>query len=145
SQLALPEFNFDSNSSRGHMLADLKKGTLSVVSGEMTHTTPGAMSVKTPIAILGVRGTTFAVEVIVVGLCQCIADHTAMHMRCLPNAHSCQRVCASSLYSFVPASGTDRAACPPQEQYPEERYVVLPNADGRPGSGATTVTRGGTA
>ena len=33
SQLALPEFKFDTNNSRGSMLADLKKGTLSVVSG----------------------------------------------------------------------------------------------------------------
>src|SRR6266851_1792039 len=92
SQLALPEFKFDTNNSRGNMLADLQKGTLSVVSGDITHTTPGAMSIKTPTAILGVRGTTFAVEVVAVGLCQCINDHSAMRMRCLPNAHSCQRM-----------------------------------------------------
>jgi len=143
SQLSLPEYSFDTGAARGSMLADLKKGTLTVVSGEITHNTPGAMSVRTPTAILGVRGTTFAVEVIVVGLCQCIGDHSAMRMRCLPNAHSCQRICNSTLYSFVPASRTDIAACPPQEHYPEERYVMLPNADGRPGAGAITVSRTG--
>jgi len=143
SQLAVPEFNYDSG--KGSMLAELRKGTLTVVSGEITHTTPGAMSVKTPTALLGVRGTTFAVEVVIVGLCQCISDRSSMRMRCLPNARSCQRACGSTLYSFVPASRTDVAACPPQEQYPQERYVVLPNADGSPGAGAITVTYGGAA
>jgi len=145
SRLALPEFKFDTNNSRGNMLADLQKGTLSVVSGDITHTTPGAMSIKTPTAILGVRGTTFAVEVVAVGLCQCINDHSAMRMRCLPNAHSCQRACASTVYSFVPASRSDIAACPAQERYPQERYVVLPNADGSPGAGAITVSHGSVA
>jgi outer membrane protein OmpA-like peptidoglycan-associated protein len=144
SQLALPEFIFDARSSTGKMLAELRKGTLTVVSGDMTHTTPGSMSVRTPTAVLGVRGTTFAVEVVVVGLCQCVSDYTAPHMRCLPNAHACQMACASTVYSFVPASRSDIAACPPQERYPQERYVVLPNADGRPGFGAITVSRGDT-
>jgi outer membrane protein OmpA-like peptidoglycan-associated protein len=145
SQLALPEFTFDTGNSHGNMLAELKKGTLTVVSGDITHTTPGAMSIRTPTAMLGVRGTTFAVEVIVVGLCQCINDHSTMRMQCLPNAHYCQRACNSTVYSFVPASRSDVAACPPQERYPEERYVVLPNADGRPGAGAITVSHGATA
>jgi outer membrane protein OmpA-like peptidoglycan-associated protein len=145
SQLALPEFRFDTSNSRGNMLAELKKGTLTVVSGDITHTTPGALSIKTPTAILGVRGTTFAVEVVVVGLCQCVADYTAPHMRCAPNAYACQASCGSTHYSFVPASRTDIAACPPQERFPDERYVVLPNADGRPGSGAIIVSRGASA
>ena len=62
-QVALSQFRFDSGSSKGEMLADVKKGTLSVVSGEITHSTPGAMKIKTPTAILGVSGTTFAVKV----------------------------------------------------------------------------------
>ena len=45
------------------MLADVKKGTLNVVSGDITRSTPGAMKIKTPTAILGVSGTTFAVKV----------------------------------------------------------------------------------
>lgn len=145
SELALPEFKFDTNTSRGSMLASLRKGTLNVVSGAITHTTPGAMSIRTPTAILGVRGTTFAVEVVAIGLCQCVSDYTAPHIRCLPNAHYCQTACGSTHYSFVPASRSEIAACPPDERFPDERYVVLPNADGRPGSGAITVSYGTTA
>jgi len=62
-QLALQQFSFNVQSLVGSMLAELRKGTLSVVSGDITHHTPGAMRIKTPTAILGVRGTTFAVEV----------------------------------------------------------------------------------
>ncbi len=63
SELALPQFNFDTSTSRGSMTAELRHGTLGVISGGITHTTPGAMHIKTPISILGVRGTTFGVEV----------------------------------------------------------------------------------
>jgi hypothetical protein len=45
------------------MLADMRKGTLAVVSGDITRSTPGAMKIKTPTAVIGVRGTTFAVQV----------------------------------------------------------------------------------
>ncbi|MGH7061460.1 MAG: OmpA family protein, partial [Stellaceae bacterium] len=140
SELTLPQFNFDAGNGRGKMLAALRKGTLTVVSGDVTHTTPGALSIKTPTSILVVRGTTFAVEVVTVGLCQCVSDYSAPHMRCVPSAHYCQMICATTHYSFVPASGAELAACPPQEQFPQERYVVLPNVDGRPGSGAITVS-----
>lgn len=63
SQLALDEFQFDSSNFRGSMLADMRRGTLSVVSGDITRSSPGAMKIKTPTAVLGVRGTTFAVQV----------------------------------------------------------------------------------
>ena len=63
SQIALDEFQFNSNDFRGAMLADMRQGTLAVVSGDIARSTPGAMKVKTPTAILGVRGTTFAVQV----------------------------------------------------------------------------------
>lgn len=142
SRLALQEFRFDAGSSRGDMLADLRKGTLTAVSGDITHATPGAMRIKTPTAILGVRGTTFAVAVVVAGLCQCVADHSAPHMRCLPSAQACEAACATPQYSFVPLDRSMLANCPPQERYPEELYVVLPNADGRPGAGAISVSRG---
>ena len=62
-QLALDEFQFDPSTSHGSMLAELRKGTLTVVSGEIPHGSPGAMKIKTPKAVLGVRGTTFAVRV----------------------------------------------------------------------------------
>jgi hypothetical protein len=63
SEIALAEFQFDSNDFRGAMLADMRQGTLAVVSGDIARSTPGAMKVKTPTAILGVRGTTFAIQV----------------------------------------------------------------------------------
>lgn len=63
SRLALDQFHFDSNSFHGDMLARLQKGTLSVVSGDIARSSPGNMKIQTPTAILGVRGTTFAVEV----------------------------------------------------------------------------------
>jgi hypothetical protein len=63
SRLALDEFRFDSNDFRGSMLADMRQGTLAVVSGDITRSSPGAMKIKTPTAVLGVRGTTFAVQV----------------------------------------------------------------------------------
>jgi hypothetical protein len=63
SQIGLDEFQFDS-ASGGEMLASMPRGTLSVVSGEITRKSPGALKIKTPTAILGVRGTTFAVQVV---------------------------------------------------------------------------------
>ncbi|HEX3861143.1 MAG TPA: FecR family protein [Stellaceae bacterium] len=62
SRLVLEQFHFDSNNYRGDMLAKLQKGTLTAVSGDIAHSSPGAMKIETPTAILGVRGTTFAVE-----------------------------------------------------------------------------------
>lgn len=63
SQIALDEFRFDSNNFQGAMLADMRRGTLAVVSGDITRSTPGAMKIRTPTAVIGVRGTTFAVQV----------------------------------------------------------------------------------
>ena len=56
------EFQFDSNDFRGAMLADMRWGTLAVVSGDIARSTPGAMKIKTPAALLGVRGTEFVVR-----------------------------------------------------------------------------------
>jgi len=63
SQLALDEFQFDSNNFRGSLLADMRQGSLAVVAGDITRSSPGAMKIKTPTAVIGVRGTTFAVQV----------------------------------------------------------------------------------
>ena len=63
SEIALEQFRFDSSNFSGEMLADMRKGSLTVVSGDITRSTPGAMKIKTPTSILGVRGTTFAVKV----------------------------------------------------------------------------------
>jgi len=63
SQIAIDEFLFDSNDFRGAMLAKMRQGTLAVVSGDIARSSPGAMKITTPTAQLGVRGTTFAVQV----------------------------------------------------------------------------------
>jgi hypothetical protein len=63
SQIGLDEFRFDA-ARGGEMLASMPRGTLSVVSGEITKKSPGALKIKTPTAMLGVRGTTFAVQVV---------------------------------------------------------------------------------
>jgi hypothetical protein len=63
SQIGLDDFRFNSNNFQGAMLADIRRGTLAVVSGDIARSSPGAMKIKTPTAILGVRGTTFAVQV----------------------------------------------------------------------------------
>jgi hypothetical protein len=62
-QVALEQFAFDSSNFRGHMLADMRRGTLTVVSGDITRSSPGALKIKTPNGVLGVRGTRFAVKV----------------------------------------------------------------------------------
>ena len=64
SEVSLENYRFDSNNFNGSMLADLRKGTLSIVSGDIAKSSPQAMKIKTPGAILGVRGTHFAVFVV---------------------------------------------------------------------------------
>ncbi len=63
SEVALDEYRFDSSNFNGSMLTDMRRGTLAMVSGDIARSTPGAMKVKTPTAILGVRGTRFVVQV----------------------------------------------------------------------------------
>ncbi|HXQ66854.1 MAG TPA: FecR family protein, partial [Alphaproteobacteria bacterium] len=63
SVLALTQYNFDSSNFNGTMLTDIRKGTLAVVSGDIARSSPNAMKVRTPTAILGVRGTRFTVQV----------------------------------------------------------------------------------
>lgn len=70
-----------------------------------------------------------------VGLCQCIADHATLRRTCLTSRQECQATCSNVIYSFLPLTRDALSICPPKEL-----YVVLPNADGRPGSGAITVS-----
>jgi len=63
SEVVLEDYKFDSSNFKGAMLTDMRKGTLSMVSGDIARSSPGAMKVKTPAAILGVRGTKFVIEV----------------------------------------------------------------------------------
>jgi hypothetical protein len=63
SQIVLEDYKFNSSNFKGSMLADMNRGTVSMISGDIARSSPGAMKVKTPTAILGVRGTRFVIEV----------------------------------------------------------------------------------
>lgn len=63
STLNLDKFSFDPVTHDGNFDVSMKKGVLSVISGKLTQKTPGALKVKTPAAILAVRGTEFSVKV----------------------------------------------------------------------------------
>ena len=60
--LAIERYAFDPTTHAGAFDTRLSRGTLSVVSGKIAKQTPGAMTVKTPAAILGVRSTEFVVR-----------------------------------------------------------------------------------
>jgi hypothetical protein len=62
STLAIDRFAFDSTTHQGGFDTSLRKGTLAAVSGKLARQSPDAMTVKTPAAILGVRGTRFLVR-----------------------------------------------------------------------------------
>jgi hypothetical protein len=62
SVLAIDRFTFDSTTHAGVFESTLRQGTLSAVSGKIAKQSPAAMKVKTPVAILGVRGTEFMVR-----------------------------------------------------------------------------------
>lgn len=62
-EIALDQFNFDTTTYQGVFKSDVRRGTLAAVSGKIAKHSPGNMTVKTPSAILGVRGTRFLVAV----------------------------------------------------------------------------------
>ena len=61
SVLVIERFVYDGNQP-GSLEAALTKGTLAVVSGRIAKQAPDAMRVRTPAAILGVRGTEFVIR-----------------------------------------------------------------------------------
>ena len=63
SALSLDRYAFDSTTNQGRLDTSLNKGTLSVISGRIAKQSSEAMTVRTPTAILGVRGTEFLVSV----------------------------------------------------------------------------------
>ncbi|MEI6704811.1 MAG: FecR domain-containing protein [Deltaproteobacteria bacterium] len=63
SKLSLDKFSFNTTTHKGVFEAKLKKGTLAGVSGKINKETPEAMKIRTPAAILGMRGTEFLVLV----------------------------------------------------------------------------------
>jgi hypothetical protein len=62
SVLVIERFAFDSTTHQGAFETALRSGTLTAVSGKIARQSPEAMKVRTPAAVLGVRGTEFAVR-----------------------------------------------------------------------------------
>jgi len=62
SRLSIDRFAFDPTTHKGAFEASLGKGTLAGVSGKIAKQSPDAMKVKTPAALLGVRGTEFVIR-----------------------------------------------------------------------------------
>lgn len=63
SVLELETFRFDPRTHQGQLEVSLESGTLSAIAGKIVEKNPAAMKVRTPAAVLGVRGTEFAVHV----------------------------------------------------------------------------------
>ena len=59
--LSLARFEFDTVSSQGRFETQLRRGTLAVVTGRIAKQSPAAVTVRTPTAVLGARGTEFVV------------------------------------------------------------------------------------
>ena len=62
STLVIDRYAFDRTTHAGTMDATLKRGTLAIVSGRMVKQSPESLTVKTPVLVLGVRGTEFLVS-----------------------------------------------------------------------------------
>ncbi len=63
SRVTLDEFKYDRTRQTGRSLTTVNRGSLGVDSGNITRTGADRMRVRTPTSTLGVRGTTFVVEV----------------------------------------------------------------------------------
>jgi len=63
SVFAIDKYKFDSTTHAGEFEGSLKKGRLAAISGKMVKASPESMKIRTPSAIMGVRGTEFVVQV----------------------------------------------------------------------------------
>lgn len=63
SVFAIDRYAFDSTTYAGEFEGSLRKGRLAGVSGRMVKQSPESMRIRTPSAIMGVRGTEFVVQV----------------------------------------------------------------------------------
>jgi hypothetical protein len=63
SVLVIEKFLFDTTTHAGAVDASVKRGTVSVISGKIAKQSPETVRFRTPNAILGVRGTTFVIDV----------------------------------------------------------------------------------
>jgi len=60
---AIDKYRFDSTTHAGEFEGNLRKGRLAAISGKMVKQSPESMKIRTPSAIMGVRGTEFVVQV----------------------------------------------------------------------------------
>jgi hypothetical protein len=63
SRFSIDKYRFDSTTHQGEFESSLTKGRLAAISGKMVKQSPESMKVRTPSAIMGVRGTEFIVQV----------------------------------------------------------------------------------
>ncbi len=63
SSVTINEFLFDDTTHDGKFVTQVDRGSLAIISGQIAKKNKDAMRVRTPTAILGVRGTRFVVEV----------------------------------------------------------------------------------
>jgi hypothetical protein len=63
SVFAIDKYQFDSTTHVGEFEGSLRKGRLAAISGKMVKQSPESMKIRTPSAIMGVRGTEFVVQV----------------------------------------------------------------------------------
>ncbi|MEP7068465.1 MAG: FecR family protein [Usitatibacter sp.] len=60
---AIDKYSFDTTTHQGEFEGNLKQGRLAAISGKMVKQSPESMKIRTPSAIMGVRGTEFLVQV----------------------------------------------------------------------------------
>ncbi len=57
SDLIIDEFVYDPEARVGHLVANFSKGSMRYISGKLSHLNPAGITIKTPNASIGVRGT----------------------------------------------------------------------------------------
>lgn len=63
SSVTINEFLFDDTTHDGKFVTQVDRGSLAIISGQIAKKNKDAMRVRTPTALLGVRGTRFVVDV----------------------------------------------------------------------------------
>lgn len=63
SRVSLNEFEFNATTHEGKIELGIQRGSIAVISGQISKKKRDAMKVRTPTSVLGVRGTRFVVEV----------------------------------------------------------------------------------
>lgn len=63
SVFAIDKYRFDTTTHAGEFEGNLRQGRIAAVSGKMVKQSPESMKIRTPSAIMGVRGTEFVVQV----------------------------------------------------------------------------------